>query len=700
MADYYQQFLSSMSGAALHPASPDEYSASSSASGAPHTASGQAPGIYQTSGYFTGYPDQLLLNAPKTHKGRRKSATGLPPSIDNVKHRRTRSGCFMCRSRRVKCDETRPICERCRKGNRECVYPEPPAPKGVPGPNLRMREGMNLSQHTSPLSSTGDDEEDGDTGSKLESILDVEEGEDLPQNFLSHYPSRPVGASFGTIQPSLGRRGSETPSQEGNKSSSPSASTATTNSFTTVTFQSSDLPVPSVGRLDLSHFSPQTQRHMAWFSDNMTHFHYCISHDGDNFFKSMLPAIAVSDEALLNALVGFSAYHMTLQDPEGKLEDFLQYYNKSVTLLLGSLKRKEKHTITTLLTILQLATIEEYLGDWVNLMGHQKAAFEIITTMFSPQTIVQTPVGRACYTWYSRFDNFIGLMGGFPTDLPREYFTAMVNFSHAQVIAHPEAIRWKLDERRARLNVITYDMSIVFARGSRGQLTTEEFNDEHQLLTERLEEWKNSWDPTLTDPNFAVTEFPYRQPPDPLDIVDPYAPGILYESPLFSTTIMTVEWYSIMLMHKTQSSNARSEILFPELSRHAYATCQYFEALEFWPSTPKGVLVTVQACISLAALFLPREERHQMWLRRKLAVAETQGYIYPLSLRSKMAAHFGDPSCIRWWLPDDRGFSRVLQTIRKFADERNAAAVTAQQESLREVRHLFAKLELRTREAH
>lgn len=59
-----------------------------------------------------------------------------------------------------------------------------------------------------------------------------------------------------------------------------------------------------------------------------------------------------------------------------------------------------------------------------------------------------------------------------------------------------------------------------------------------------------------------------------------------------------------------------------------------------------------------------------------------------------MAELFGDPSCARWWLPNDEGFSPVLQTIRSFADERNAAAVTAQQESLREVRHIFAKLEL------
>jgi len=39
-----------------------------------------------------------MVNAPKSQRSRRKSAPGL----DHIKHRRTRSGCYTCRSRRVK----------------------------------------------------------------------------------------------------------------------------------------------------------------------------------------------------------------------------------------------------------------------------------------------------------------------------------------------------------------------------------------------------------------------------------------------------------------------------------------------------------------------------------------------------------------------------------------------------------------------
>jgi hypothetical protein len=258
-------------------------------------------------------------------------------------------------------------------------------------------------------------------------------------------------------------------------------------------------------------------------------------------------------------------------------------------------------------------------------MGHQKAALEIITKMFTPQSVMQTPVGRMCLTWYVRFDNFVALMGGFPTDLPREWFNSMLSFTQSQASLDPEALRWKIDERTARLRLITYDMSILFAKGSRGQISHEDFNQSHDRLTQRLEAWKDSWDPALTDERYLVRDFPHRRPPRPEDIVDPYTPGILYDFPLFSSTIVMAEWHGIMIMHKCQSSNTPPEQLFMSLGMHAYATCQYFETLEHWPSTPKGTLILIQSCIAIAALFLPQTERHHMWCRRKFALLESLG---------------------------------------------------------------------------
>jgi hypothetical protein len=62
-------------------------------------------------------------------------------------------------------------------------------------------------------------------------------------------------------------------------------------------------------------------------------------------------------------------------------------------------------------------------------------------------------------------------------------------------------------------------------------------------------------------------------------------------------------------------------------------------------------------------------------------------------MRVRMAELFGDPSCVRWWLPNDEGFTPILQSIRAFADERNAPATDAHSENLREIRHLLGAIE-------
>lgn len=63
-------------------------------------------------------------------------------------------------------------------------------------------------------------------------------------------------------------------------------------------------------------------------------------------------------------------------------------------------------------------------------------------------------------------------------------------------------------------------------------------------------------------------------------------------------------------------------------------------------------------------------------------------------MRTRMAELFRDQSCVHWWLPNDEGYTEILQNVRVFADERNATAVTAQSENLREIRHIFGQMQL------
>ena len=194
---------------------------------------------------------------------------------------------------------------------------------------------------------------------KLEPIADEDEEEpesattqtSLP-NFSTRRPS--TASSFGLQRVSSYRQGSETPSFEGTmSSSSPSVAVS----------QPLEGPSGFMGtRPDWSFLPHDLQFYLNYYCENITHHHYCMVSDADHFFRTILPTMAVRNEALLYAVVGFSAYHHVLKKPTGQVNEFLQYYNRSVSLLLASLKKKEKHNVTTLLTILQLATIEVSCG--------------------------------------------------------------------------------------------------------------------------------------------------------------------------------------------------------------------------------------------------------------------------------------------------------------------------------------------------
>ena len=118
-------------------------------------------------------------------------------------------------------------------------------------------------------------------------------------------------------------------------------------------------------KISLSHL-PQDQRfYLEYLRSHITYHHYFFRNDANYFLHNILIEHALSYEPLLYAVVGFVAFHATLKKSYGKIQDFLGYYNRSVSLLLKSLAGGQTHTDATLLTILQLASFEVNLHTFV-----------------------------------------------------------------------------------------------------------------------------------------------------------------------------------------------------------------------------------------------------------------------------------------------------------------------------------------------
>jgi Fungal specific transcription factor domain len=218
--------------------------------------------------------------------------------------------------------------------------------------------------------SSSDEYDEGAAPGPLEAIQDEDEDlHDVAQgpSISKLAPQRVANNPTFSGQKPTTRHSSEAPSlvQDGGDSPTPS----TEGSVGYPAYQTAGIArmkissVPSASssdtlRSDWSHLPQDLQFYLAYFYQNLTHLHYSLKFDSGNFLRTRFLDAALRNEALLHAIVGFSAYQRTLHNPDGKINDFLQYYNKAVSLLLTSLKRGARHNSAMILAILQLATIE------------------------------------------------------------------------------------------------------------------------------------------------------------------------------------------------------------------------------------------------------------------------------------------------------------------------------------------------------
>ena len=85
---------------------------------------------------------------------------------------------------------------------------------------------------------------------------------------------------------------------------------------------------------------------------------FFLKHDANHFLHNIIIEHALQYNPLLYAVAGFAAFQSSVTRADGKIQDFLCYYNSSVSLLGKSLVENQEHTDATMLMILQLATLE------------------------------------------------------------------------------------------------------------------------------------------------------------------------------------------------------------------------------------------------------------------------------------------------------------------------------------------------------
>ena len=248
----------------------------------------------------------------------------------------------------------------------------------------------------------------------------------------------------------------------------------------------------------------------------------------------------------------------------------------------------------------------------------------MLLELYSSQSIMETELRRKILAWYSRFDLMSGLMSGNETVLGREWFVVTEQYYRQQSLSYPMSIDYKIEAAIAKHRLTATDLALLFAQLARGIVTMEDFLRESDKFSENIRNWKQNLDPVFQDRSYLVYDFEGKQR-DVDDIVDPYKPGGIYKGALFAFNFMLIDWLAMSLMHRHRLALLLKQPQAPELQEMALEICRLFETIEFWSESPPGSALRAQAGLGLAILFLPKDERHIMWCRRKLAKIESMG---------------------------------------------------------------------------
>ncbi|KAK9574118.1 hypothetical protein V6Z77_000936 [Aspergillus fumigatus] len=563
----------------------------------------------------------------------------LQPVSDQKKHKRTRSGCFTCRSRRIKCDEARPVCERCRKGNRECVYPSPTATgtssKAASRLGAKARAQRPPSQGSDSSGHVGPDEFHA-----LEPILDeeeVDEGSVDSATLLSSSTTslaarvKPGPATKQSMQ-SLRKRGTKLtapdatpPNTEGS-----SPSTEASSRFESMSARSASVGLSnqeSLGADSFSHLPEDLRSYLTFHQEYMTYRHYFMRPSSDQFVHHNIIKFALQYEPLLYAIVGLSAYHHSIHSGTGKLYTFLRYYDKALKLLRKSLASGEPHSEATLITVLALTTFEEFIGDWVNLIDHHQAAHSLMRELLTPESVKYNELHANIFLWYARFDLVAGILAGNEAILGREWYIAREEHDAEQAANFPDDPEKQLALAGSINRRFGLEMASLYAKLSRGLIPIEEFICQNEQLDQLLEKMKSILE-ALADPEYKVISFPNQKPLTEDDFIDPYVPGCLHVGPLWEVNFAWIDYLSTKTMFKYQSLLSVRQSSMVELEHLALEQCRIMETIERWPDKENGYMFAFKHSIGMASMFLPRDHKHVMWARRKFALMEQNGYLH------------------------------------------------------------------------
>jgi hypothetical protein len=260
-------------------------------------------------------------------------------------------------------------------------------------------------------------------------------------------------------------------------------------------------------------------------------------------------------------------------------------------------------------------------------MEHRNAASKIIHSLWTPETMAETPESRSIQAWFAHFDLIAAMMAGHDVTMDGKWLDTSLQTIKKIHDENPCNIQLKLEIATSSLRSVATKVAIVTAKRTQGRLTIEDFKQMSKDMLEDCYKWYNQLDPALMKEHETLSLAPA---PD-----CPFKPSPLYTGARWPINFMIGDYYGIIIVLKHQIALTNGGGMNPELVDYSIKICKILAAIEAYADTPAGALLAAQAPIGLAALWIPDTGGYRCWMQKQLAKNEQMGWVFVSSLDLK-----------------------------------------------------------------
>jgi hypothetical protein len=330
---------------------------------------------------------------------------------------------------------------------------------------------------------------------------------------------------------------------------------------------------------------------------------------------------------------------------------------------------------------------QEYLGDWVSLMSHQNAAYQLLTELYTPESIMKHGTLQNILKWYIHFDVYVAIISGLPAIISRDWFEAQHKAYVQQTVDEPDNISIRYEERFAWVRLLGYDVTSLFSAKAQGTISGIDFERKSKFIQDEIDKFEEGIHPMLRDNSKRIMELSDKPLQGSGAILEPYKPGLLYSGEIFPTNQLLLNFWGLRNMFGSRLSAMtgvpRSEDSAKDL---AYRIARLIDAIDHYPESPAGALLGLRASLGMAVLFLPANEKEKLWSRRKLAQVENLGYVFATAWVDTDADFALDTSIQRPYAPSCRSFgartsrtggSQTIETFRQWSSQFETSITSA-----------------------